>query len=365
MSYPKFDEKELEVVGEIPSRSGGQATPVLSYPIPKVDAIIAAFNRKPVWQVGTSGPEAGLFVPSIIPDNIARAFWFDATTSPDVEKIGGKDMFGIEWEYVPVVGGSIVKPGNPTLSSASELETKVVWPDIDSWDWDAFVELNKDYMGRDVAYNTQILNGFFERLISFMDFEEAAIAMIDEEDKEYVKAFFDKLSDLYIKLIDKHIELWPQIIVYTIHDDWGSQNSTFFAPEIVAEVIVPYMKKVTDFIHSKGKFADLHSCGKITKQIPNIIAAGWDSWTPQITSDVPEIYEAYGEQLIIGTLPAPSREYTDSEEDQKAKAQEYVAAYCKPDKTSNFSAYGMFDPAITQTFLKEVYKQSRLAYQQD
>jgi hypothetical protein len=25
---------------------------------------------------------------------------------------GGKDMFGIEWEFIPVAGGSMVRPAN-------------------------------------------------------------------------------------------------------------------------------------------------------------------------------------------------------------------------------------------------------------
>ena len=33
---------------------------------------------------------------------------------------GGPDMFGIEWEYVPVAGGSMVRPGTPLLEDAND-----------------------------------------------------------------------------------------------------------------------------------------------------------------------------------------------------------------------------------------------------
>jgi hypothetical protein len=30
-------------------------------------------------------------------------------------------MFGIEWEYVPQVGGSMVRPGKPFVEDANEI----------------------------------------------------------------------------------------------------------------------------------------------------------------------------------------------------------------------------------------------------
>ena len=44
-------------------------------------------------------------------------------------------MFGINWLFIPVAGGSMVEPGNPLMTDMNEWEEKVVWPDIDSWDW--------------------------------------------------------------------------------------------------------------------------------------------------------------------------------------------------------------------------------------
>jgi hypothetical protein len=38
-----------------------------------------------------------------------------------------------------------------------------------------------------------------------MDFEGAIMAMVDEEQTDAVKAFFDKLSDLYIAILDRYL----------------------------------------------------------------------------------------------------------------------------------------------------------------
>ena len=71
----------------------------------------------------------------------------------------------------------------------------------------------------------------------------------------------------------------------------GSQRAPFFSPETCAEMIVPAMKRFTDHAHAKGLFTDLHSCGHIEKQVPNIIAAGWDSWGGMPMNDRAMLYE--------------------------------------------------------------------------
>ena len=135
-------------------------------------------------------------------------------------------MFGIEWEYIPAAGGSMVRPGKPFLEDANEWKEKVVWPDVDSWDWEGSAKANNGIYLKDDKFNVcWFLNGWYERLISFMDFEGAILALVDEDQKDAVKEFFDKLSDLYIKIFDKFCTYFPQIDAFCIHDDWGSQKS--------------------------------------------------------------------------------------------------------------------------------------------
>jgi hypothetical protein len=99
-------------------------------------------NRKPIWQL--TNVETAVFNPRIIPDVVARAFVTEANKFPR-DKVGGKDMFGIEWEYIEVAGGSMVKPGKPLLSDASDWKTKIKWPDIDSWDWEGSAKENESF----------------------------------------------------------------------------------------------------------------------------------------------------------------------------------------------------------------------------
>ena len=313
-------------------------------------------DRKPVRIVSTQ--DAQMFNPSIIPDSTARGFILE-TGCPYPGGHGGVDMFGIDWEYVDNIGGSMVRPGLPLLADAREWKEKVIWPDIDSWKWEESAEKNRDFLN-DKKYNIMVfMTGWYERLVSMMDFAGAAVALIDEEQTEAVKEFFDKLTDMYIHIFDKAIESYPLIDAFWIHDDWGGQTETFFSPDICSEMIVPYMKRVTDFLHSRGKYCDLHSCGFLKRQVPNMIDAGWDSWMPQEINDIKELHDLYGDQLILGVTYAwPSPD--SSKEEQKSAVEAFIGEFCIPDKPCTLNDRGQ--PGITDFVRQELVKASMDAF---
>ncbi|UWG96701.1 methyltransferase [Dehalobacter sp. DCM] len=369
MTIPKFDPNELKIVAENPDFFGDpEPIPVYNTPATGKEAVKALFERKAMWQILNSfGTELKTFAPRINPENIARAMVLDALAGPGGDNPqGGKDLFGIDWEFIPSANGSMVRPGKPFIADANELMDKVVWPDIDSWDWEGCKITNKDYLSGPYGYYIILFTGFFERLISFMDFEGAIIALADDEQQDAIKEFFDKLSDFYIRLIDKYITFFPEIDFFTLHDDWGAQKDTFFSPALAKEMIVPYMKKIVDFVHAKGKYIEIHSCGYNMKQIENYIAAGFDMWCPQHMNDTVKLYECYGDKILIGVMPPDFDPKTTSEDEQRAIAKAYCERFCRPDKPSmlNYSAYLNFTGInlMTRAFREEIYKQSRINY---
>ena len=349
MAVPMFDPKEITEAKRM--TFGGRTTIMFNYPCSQREGILATYNREPYWTISSF---TSMFSPKVNPDNIARGFVYEAGARDMTTKdYGGPDMFGIEWEYIESVGGSMVRPGKPYIEDANEIKEKIKFPDIDSWDCEA----NKMYLNPNNANCMWFLNGWYERLISFMDFEGAIMALIDEEQMDAVKDFFEELSDLYIRIFDRAIKAYPNVDMFCIHDDWGSQKETFFAPAVAEEMIVPYMKMVTDFLHSKGKFCDLHSCGNNMKQVPNYIKAGWDSWCPQAMNDTAKEYELYGDKIIIGVMPEPFDPATATEEEQRQSARNFVDRFMQPGKpaTINFNAGSLLTPA----FNEELYEYSR------
>ncbi|MCC8163253.1 MAG: methyltransferase [Lachnospiraceae bacterium] len=356
-----FNQDELTVTA-ISTAFRNANVPVFNYPVSMREGWKElTLNRNPIW-LGT-GVETFNFYPDIIPDNRARGFVNDQGMRISDDEKGGKDMFGVDWVYVPSAGGSMENPDIPPLfTDANDWEKFIQWPDIDSWDWEGSSRSNKEYLQNDQFKYIPLLNGFgFERLISFMGFEAAAIALIDEDQEDAIKALLERTSDLYCRIIDRCCEAY-NIDGFLIHDDWGSQREPFFSVDVGREMIVPYMKKVTDHIHELGKVAELHSCGCNEKQIENFIAAGWDMWSPMDKiNDTQKLFDEYGDRIIIGVSPDPFDPETESESEIREKARNFVDHFCgTPGKVCIINRY--FAPYLQGAYAEELYKDSRLAY---
>ena len=361
MSKLPFDEKELKVVSQT-MNFRGQPLPLYDFPVTCKEAYTSYYRDKnPIWM--PTDVESTTLCPSIIPDNIARAFVFEAKPwGKPYDR--HKDMFGIEWVFVPVAGGSMEDPDIPhLLEDVNDWEEKVIFPDIDSWDWEKSAELNKNLKGNGKANVMMWLNGMgFERLVSFMGFENAALALVDEDQEEALHALLHKLTDLYIALVDKSVQYYD-IDGFSLHDDWGSQKSPFFSEEAGRKFFLPEMKRYNEHIHSLGKFTDLHSCGHVEDRCGIFADAGFDSWTPMPMNDTIALYEKYGDKLAIGVVnDEPFDPATATEEEQRAAARKYAQRFTKPGKLGFWSGFYNAPGQMTDAFREELYKCTRQLY---
>jgi hypothetical protein len=360
----------MKVLREAPPFRSGPPIKIYNTPVSLEEGFVAAMKRDPLWVISGRGVETTSFCPRINRDNIARAFCFDGegsfTNDQGGVPVGGPDIFGVEWVFVPVAGGSMVKPGAPLLTDVNDWKSKVKFPDVNKWDWAASEEKNTAYLKgiRDtgVVIQGMILNGYFERLISFMDFEGAALAMVDEDQQGAVKELMTALADLYIKIIDRYHKHYG-IIHYHIHDDWGSQMAPFFSPAIGRELIVPAMRKMNDHIHKVlGGTVEFHCCGHVDMCIPNMIEAGWDSWSGMPMNDSQGDWEKYGDKISIGVIPDSYDPAATSEEDQKAEARKFVDRFCKPGRSAVINSMYADPLLLTPAFREELYRYSRIKF---
>jgi hypothetical protein len=171
------------------------------------------------------------------------------------------------------------------------------WPDLDAMDWQAMAEANREVMDTPQANELCLLDGFWERLISLMDVSGAAMALIDEDQKEALHAFYDRYADHMIECI-KRVKAVLPIDGVLIHDDWGTQRDTMFSAATLQEMILPYLKQIVDAAHEEGVFIELHSCGKIDSFIPYVIEAGVDTWRGQANViDKMGLVQRYGDRF--------------------------------------------------------------------
>lgn len=362
MTKIPFSEDELKVVGEHINTTMSFGGPVLKYntPITPRENVNACLRRD----------GSVLWIPSftdflgvesrVNKDHIARAEVMDLGPLYSDEEKGGPDLFGIEWVYVPVAGGYMEKPGvPPLLEDANDWPDVIQFPDVDAMEWEACGKLNAPLNQTERSYHVTFQNGLFERLISFMGFEGAAMAIIDDEQKDAVHSLFARLCDMYEAMISQYMQ-YLTIDGVMFHDDWGSQRAPFFSPDVCREMLVPYIKRLADFCHSKGLWFEQHSCGKNEMLVSCMVEAGVDIWFPQDMNDVDKMRAEYGDKIMLGAYPpATTPDMADEEIDRLAK--EFAEKYApdmgtRPIVMVNFMSDPRFGPLV--------YKYSRMIMSQ-
>lgn len=346
MSY-QFDPKELEVIG-VYNKDYPHAPQLTKYntPITPRENYMRMFRgEKPLWMPAHTDNQ--YFGPNCLPDVIARvvAGSFNADP-PFLDHKEGKDMFGVEWVFVPQVNGSMPRPGFRLVEDMEEWEKDVTFPDVSSWDWEGAAERNRDFIGQGLATSFAIHNGLFERLITMVDMQDALIALIDEDIKPAVHRFFDKLVGVYEEIITNAKKYFDIDLIW-FHDDWGSQKDALFSLDTCREMLVPYLKRIVECAHKNGLYVELHSCGKNEKLVPAMIEAGIDAWRGQALNDKEMLFEKYGGQIILGIeptkLPPDTTDMEQLKKDCRAFVEKYARSgriYCSmfkmPPKTRDF-----------------------------
>ena len=333
--------------------------PIFPFPVsPKENFKMALDGKTPYWipRAGWAFCDVHLFRPRLNPDNVVTRLIFDDEKFPEYETNKMiSSWFDLEWEYSEVAGGSTVHPGNPKVPDIEKWEEYVSVPSLEEMDFKRCGQINKDYLNTDKLNQLGILSGYWERLMSLMDVEGAAIAMIDEDQKEGVHRLFEELTDLYIGYIQK-IKAYNDIDCVLIHDDWGHQHSTFFSIDTCREMLVQYYKRVSDEIHKLGMYFELHSCGKNQTLVPAMIEAGVDLWCPQSMNDYDMLAQTYkDEPIMFGFLEPVLPEGADTEQIRQI-AREWVDKYKDCRVAQSFRA-------APPEFSAAIYEFSRIAYQ--
>lgn len=181
----------------------------------------------------------------------------------------GYDWFGVHWKFP--AGEVAAMPGPDfMLDEISDWKTVVKFPDLDAFDWEKAIEIDKvnEFDRENNLLFLRLHNGLFERLHFLMGVENALCAMMMEP--ELVLELLDAMVDYKCKLVDKIAQYYkPDVICY--HDDWGTQRSLFFSPDTWRLLFKERTAKIVRHVQSKGIKFELHSCGMIKDLIPEIV----------------------------------------------------------------------------------------------
>ena len=354
--------EELIIVGRYATIDGSEGEPIYNTPITPRENYLRIFREgeKPMW-APVNGDIVSL-LPRIIPDNVARATVTDDKPFVPERDAGGPDMFGVEWRYIPTARGSMVEPGKPVLEDIEDWKNVIRLPDVDSYDWEDASELLRPLYTSGRANMSTIYTGLFERLISFMDFDGAAVALIDDEQKPYVHEIFDALCGIYDRLM-YNLKKYFELDIICVHDDWGSQRAPFFSLDVCREMLLPYLKRLVDTAHKYGMIFNFHSCGRNELLVPAMIEAGVDMWSGQNLNDWELLSEKYGGVLKYNIA-------MDKFDPAKSTEEEYIADFLAAwEKYSHYESCIVIPTrmrvrGLTEKCFERVYALSREKYQQ-
>lgn len=266
--------------------------------------------------------EKPCWMPVWLTDN--QYCWPDVYAEHAPFEANGPDWFGQEWVFVPEVGGAMPKPGTRVIYDITKWQEQVKWPDLDAIDWDGDAKLQTLRYDPDRAHVFHVTEGIFERLHELMPFDETFLAMYEEP--EAVHSFFEAMADFKIKLMDIIFKKYAPIDYIIWGDDWGTQRAGFFSNEMFREFIMPYTKRCWDWVHSQGKFVELHSCGLTQQYIKEFIEMDLDAWTPQPINDLDMLTAKYGDKLAL-TVNIPGIDSARTEDEARVLVRRFVDTY--------------------------------------
>jgi uroporphyrinogen decarboxylase len=100
-----------------------------------------------------------------------------------------------------------------------------------------------------------------------------------------------------------------------LYNDMGYRNASLFSPRLYRETHFETDRMVCEFFHRHNMPVLLHSCGRVSGLIPQLIEAGFDCLQPlevKANMDVVELKKQYGDRLaFMGGIDARAMAHPD------------------------------------------------------
>ena len=203
----------------------------------------------------------------------------------------------------------------------------------------------------------------FERLHMLHGFERTL------EDFYLAPEKIHRLLDMILEYKLEHFDeaarrFGPRVHGLLLTDDWGTQNSTFVAPEVFREFFLDRYKRLFGEIHRHGWHVMLHSCGKVNDFVGLFIEAGVDVLNLQQprTYGIRELGESFaGKVCFLTTVDIQATLPKADPEAVRAEARELVAHWSRPEGGFIVFNYGDSEgigtsDAIAEVMFREFYE---------
>lgn len=123
---------------------------------------------------------------------------------------------------------------------------------------------------------------------------------------DYVTAIFDRQSEIAVENFRRlHGVIGDNLdAVFICGTDFGTQDSTFCAPEQFDDLWLPFYRRINDWVHANTSWKTFkHSCGAVESFMSRFIDAGFDIINPvQVAArgmDPAHLKKTYGKDLVF------------------------------------------------------------------
>lgn len=211
----------------------------------------------------------------------------------------GIDGFGVHWVApLSAAGGALPAPGEFMLKDITEWKKVIKFPDLSKYDWEGMRDTELADINRDTTpieiWNS---NFIFERVATFMGFEETLISMVLEPE-----ATFELMSAILNYKIDivKHYAKYYKPDVFIYFDDIATERNLFMSPETYRALLKPLHTRFAEAVKECDIIPIQHTCGKVDLIIDDMVETGTAGWhAVQPTNDIEGIIERYGDRFTI------------------------------------------------------------------
>jgi hypothetical protein len=188
-------------------------------------------------------------------------------------------------------------PNEFILDDITGWKKKIHIPNADAFDWGKEAETCAAVDREKMALSYFMTVGVFERLVTFLGFENALIAMLEEPDA--VNELFTAITDCKIKQLENIATyIKPDTLSYA--DDIATVRDLFMSPETYRTLIKPHHKRFFTAVKNRGILPIQHTCGKPEAIIEDIIDVGADGWLPaQPCNDIKGLLATYRDRLTF------------------------------------------------------------------
>lgn len=140
----------------------------------------------------------------------------------------------------------------------------------------------------------------YDRAQSLINSEELLVYMAEEP--EFIADIVMTIARNVSAVLEMMWERGFEFDALHVWNDMGYRNASLFSPEMYRNLIQPADRIMYDTAHRLGMQTSLHSCGRVSELIPDLLDAGIDSLNPlEIKAGMNpiEIKRTYGDRLSI------------------------------------------------------------------